>query len=235
MEQESKSSAAVYVSWITFLNALTFLSHGVPAVLDKSLFPGMSGGVQNQLMAALKFLGLISESGQPTSDLSELATQDEQARKTALARILNQRYSAIVRLDLSKATPAQLNETIASAYGVSGDTKEKAVRFFLSAAQYAGIPLSRFLLQAKSAPASTPRKRRAGPRGRDSEIPDDATDDDTGGTPADAGPSRTISLASGGTITVSASIDVFKLSPSDRAFVFGLIDKLAEYKKDDAT
>jgi hypothetical protein len=39
-----------------------------------------------------------------------------------------------------------------------------------------------------------------------------------------------VTLKSGGTLTVTASMDVFKLSPADRTFVFSLIDKLSEYE-----
>jgi hypothetical protein len=44
------------------------------------------------------------------------------------------------------------------------------------------------------------------------------------------GTSRTVELKSGGTLTVMASMDVFKLTPDDRNFVFSLIDKLNEYE-----
>jgi hypothetical protein len=39
-------------------------------------------------------------------------------------------------------------------------------------------------------------------------------------------------LRSGGTLTLSASTKFMALSPSDRNFVFGLIDKLDEYEKE---
>ena len=45
------------------------------------------------------------------------------------------------------------------------------------------------------------------------------------------GTSRTVSLSSGGSLTVSATLDLFKLNPKDRAFVFDLIDKLAAYEE----
>lgn len=50
--------------------------------------------------------------------------------------------------------------------------------------------------------------------------------------PPPAGTSRSVALASGGTLTVSASMDVFGFSPDDRTFVFDLIDKLLKYEKD---
>lgn len=41
----------------------------------------------------------------------------------------------------------------------------------------------------------------------------------------------TLDLASGGTITVALSVDLFTLGADDRTFVFGLIDEMAAYAK----
>ena len=41
--------------------------------------------------------------------------------------------------------------------------------------------------------------------------------------------SRTMTLESGGTITLAASLDVFLLNPKDRAFVFSMIDQFDDY------
>ncbi len=48
--------------------------------------------------------------------------------------------------------------------------------------------------------------------------------------PKPPGTSRTVSLASGGTLTISATLDLFSLSQKDRNFVFTLIDQLEEYE-----
>lgn len=42
---------------------------------------------------------------------------------------------------------------------------------------------------------------------------------------------RTVDLKSGGSITVAAVVDLARLSPDDREFVFLLLDRLAEYEK----
>lgn len=46
---------------------------------------------------------------------------------------------------------------------------------------------------------------------------------------ADPDSNKTISLKSGGTVTVSGSFNLFSLSSEDRKFVFDLIDKLENY------
>jgi hypothetical protein len=42
--------------------------------------------------------------------------------------------------------------------------------------------------------------------------------------------SRTVRLKSGGTITVTASVDMFALEEDDRRLLFELIDRLREYE-----
>jgi hypothetical protein len=232
MADDAKGKAAVYVSWLTFKRSLDALAQGMPNVVDKSVFPGMAWGVQNQLMAGLKFLGLIDNEGRPTAGLHALAVTDETERKEKLKTILKERYADLFALDLEKATPAQLADTIASAYNVNGDTREKAVRFFLLAVQYAGIPVGRHI-QPRATGNGSPvaRKRRSSPRPKiqgENQGEDENLDQSPATPPTGTG--RTVELRSGGTLTVSASMDVFKLSPADRTFVFSLIDKLAEYE-----
>lgn len=231
MADEQKGPAAAYVGWATFKNCVEQLSQRVPNVVDRTAFAGQSGSVQTQLLGAFKFLGLVDDASKPTKDLHALATPDEAERKEALKKILKERYANLFALDLEGATTGQLDSAISASYGVNGETREKAVRFFLSAANYADIPVSPYL--AKGAAASP--RRRAGTRRNT------GTGGDGGGAarvspqppnpPApSSGPSRTVTLASGGSLTVSATIDVFSLSQADREFVFALIDKLKEYE-----
>jgi len=229
MSEEAKGQSAVYMGWTTFKNSLDSLAEGLPNVIDKSVFAGQSGSVQSQMIAGFKFLGLISDNGQPTSDLKEIAVADEAARKRAMQRILKQRYTELFALDLTKATAAQLYEKIGTAYNVGGDTREKAVRFFLAAVKYAELPLGRLLLQAKAATGGASRKRRT--VGRPSAADDVIDDgDDLDEKQTSTGTSRMVQLHGGGTLTISASLDIFKMSPADRDFVFGLIDMLSKYE-----
>jgi hypothetical protein len=48
--------------------------------------------------------------------------------------------------------------------------------------------------------------------------------------PAGSPVSKTVSLRSGGTVTVTASLDLFSLAADDRKLVFDLIDRLHEYE-----
>jgi hypothetical protein len=236
MADEEKKGAAVYVGWTTFKNALDQLAQALPNRIDRTCFPGQAGGVQSQLLAALKFLDLIDDDGKPTRSLQSLADADsENARKEQFKKILETQYSKLFALDLTKTTPGELAETMGASYNVTGDTRAKAIRFFIAAVSWLNIPMSKLLLKGTpNAPNTTgtaPRRRRVAARTRgnaDEETEDDDESEDE--TPPSSGTARTVNLQSGGTLTISVSLDVLRLSSSDRQFVFGLIDKLEEYE-----
>jgi hypothetical protein len=222
-----------YIPWRTFTNTLDALARNVPNRIDKTAFPGQSGAGQTQLLIAFRFLGLITDDGKPTPTLHALAVQDEAARKTALRKVMEDKYATLFALNLLKTTPAEFAERMTEVYAVNGDTRLKATRFFLAAADYLDIQVSPLLLRDKTKPTgggttkSVVRKRRA----RRNDVPDDDDDIDDDVDSA-AGESRTVTLRSGGTLTLSASTKFMALSSSDRTFVFGLIDKLEEYEKE---
>jgi hypothetical protein len=224
-------SAAVYVGWSTFKTCiLDGLTHGgVPNTINRTVFPGQSGGVQNQLLTGLKFLGLTDEKGKPTRALHDLTVTDESARKQALAEILRASYRDVFDLDVARTTPKELSDTMVASYNVNGDTREKAVRFFLAAAQYAGIQLSPYLLKANG---GNGRKRARRARTAEPTPPAGLPVAATAAAPVSPtdGSQHTVALASGGTVTVIVSMNPFKLSPEDRTFVFGLVDKLRDYE-----
>ena len=226
--------APVYVSWVTFKNSIENLVQGVPNQIDRTTFPGMAGGVQNQMFTGLKFLGLTNDDDRPTRALHELCVPEEAQRKEKLKQILLDRYAPIFALDLTKATPQEVTDKMGEVYNISGDTKEKALRFFLGAVTYVGIPLSRFFKVPGAAGASngSPRpKRRAAAKPKNQAQPEEKKND-AHTTTKSGGTFRIVQLSSGGTLTLAASVDLFQLSPTDRTFVFGLIDKLAEYEKE---
>jgi hypothetical protein len=228
-----ESYVAVYVGWTTFKNAVESLVQGIPNQIDRTTFPGQSGGVQNQLFTAFKFLGLTTDEGKPTAALQNLAVPDESARKGALKALLQERYADLFALDLTKTTPKQLSDTMTESYRVTGDTREKAVRWFLQAAAYVGVPLSRYLpvpgVSATNGGSTKTKPRRATTKAK-SDAGNAATPPRI--TAGATGTERTISLHSGGTLTLSAAFDPWELSEADRGFVFSLIDKLKKYESE---
>ncbi len=226
MPDTDNQPAAAYVAWGTFNNTLDQLAQGVPNRIDKSVFPGLSGGVQSQLLAGLKFLGLIDDDGKPQPALEKLATADEAARKIALCNVLEDRYADLFAIDLTNATPAQLGEAMGESYNVSGATREKAVRFFLSAAEFAEVPLSTLLRGKRRAATGTRSVRRKAARKKTPNRGAGAAP-----PPASGGTAKTVRLQSGGTLTLSASLDLFSLNAADRGFVFELIDRMESYQE----
>jgi hypothetical protein len=226
--------AATYVAWGTMKNAIEGLAQGVHHRIDRTAFPGLSGGAQTALLAGLKFLGLITADGAPTPALHALAVPDEAARKKQLEAILRERYADLFALNLTKITPAMLEEKMGESYNVSGSTRDRAVRFFLSAMQYLEVPVSPLLKRATGNGSSpTPRKRRSISQRPKGSVADTNDDDTTPGAPPSkpSGTSRTVTLKSGGTLTLSASLNIFDLSDEDQAFVFELIAKLKKYEQ----
>jgi hypothetical protein len=224
MAEPEKTSAAVYISWKTFQNAIDQLSKAeLPNVIDKTVFIGMSFSNQNQLFTGMRFLGLIDDKNKPTAELEALATEDETARKQKLLGILQHRYSELFALNLKKTTPDELEKKMAESYKVTGLTRDRAVRFFVGAAKYLGIEMSPLIAgkAINGVRASGPRVKRASRRTStpmDPIRPQDA-----------AGTSKTVRLQSGGTLTLSATLDLFALNSEDRKFIFGLIDSLEGY------
>lgn len=231
---EESQKAAVYVSFATMRNAIEQLSQGVPNVIDRSVFPGLSGGVQSQLFAGMRFLGLIDDKSVPLPALHQLAVTDEAARKVKLKEILQQTYGQLFALDLEKTTPSQLLENMRNVYQVSGDTADKAMRFFLSAVEYVGISISPLFKTSKpssSGGGSTTTRRKTRKKSAKPETPVTPQPKPENPGSGAGGESRSVTLQSGGTLTISATVGWLSLSTEDRRFVFDLIDKLAEYEQ----
>ena len=229
MPEANDAGTAAYVPWRTFQNTIAALAQHMPNRIDRTAFPGQSGGGQNQLLIAFKFFGLIDDDSKPTPALHALAVPDEGARKTAFRKLVEQKYADLFALNLVKTTPSEFAEQITKSYNVSGDTRLKATRFFLAAAAYLEIPVSPLLMRDKVAgnAGTTPRRRRAA-RPQDAVV---ASHPPHTPVPVGGGESKTVTLKSGGTLTLSASVGFFSLSAADRSFVFSLVERLEEYEQ----
>lgn len=225
-ESEKKTPAAVYVAWGTFKNAIEALAQAIPNRIDKTVYPGLNAAVVNQLLTGFKFLGLMEDTGKPTATLQALAVKDETDRKRQIDKLIRNRYADLFELDLEKTTPAELAERMEKSYGVTGDTRDKAIRFFLAAVAYADIPVSPLLKKVSNGGTAKKRPaRKAKPPVPPTGGEQTATDGGNGGS------SRVIKLNSGGTLTLSASLNYLALTSADRKFFSDLIDRLDEYER----
>lgn len=224
-----KVNSAAYLPFRTFTSSVDALEHGIPKQIDRTIWRNQAGTVQSQILMALRFLGFVDGSDCPTQLLHDYVEQKEHREQT-MARVIKTAYAEVVKHDLTKMTPKMLDDSFDS-LGVSGDTKRKAVTFFLKAAKFADIPMH---------PLLAAQVRNTGPRGKrkaDRKISDDATTTIkvTTRTPSgvQASNTRSVRLKSGGTVTMTLAYDPFSLSMEDREFVFDLIDKLQGYSSPD--
>jgi hypothetical protein len=222
MPEDNAKQSAPYLPFKTFLNALDALNHGVPPFIDRGIWRTQPGGTQGQIMGALRFFGLIDDMNRPTNHLLRLVEKKDQ-RQAAIRALLEWAYADLIKGDLTKMTAKMLEDGI-ERYGVGGETRKKAVTFFLQAAKFADLPLSPYLqMQIRATPGARKRRR---------VTDDDSTYQSNGSTAASAeGQTQTVVLKSGGAVSLNVSINPFSLEKTDRDFVFEIIDKLNGYGK----
>ncbi|MGC2162642.1 MAG: DUF5343 domain-containing protein [Silvibacterium sp.] len=222
-ETSEKTAPAAYLPFKTFLSSVEVLEQGLPKKFDRTMWRSQSGVVQGQIMSALRFFGLLNENDEPTPALHRLVESKEK-RHEQVGSLLLHAYRDIINHDLTKMTPKMLDEAM-GAYNVQGDTRRKAVAFFLRAARYADMPMSH-LLESQIRNTSGTRRKRKKPNG------DSDTSIHQGTPPPDAQPSpprtttKTVRLPSGTVITLNISADWLDMSPEERTYVFGLVDSL---------
>jgi len=215
-----------YLPYKTLISSLENLAQGIPPRIDRSIWKNQPGTVQSQILSAYRFLGLMNDTTNPTEALKELV-QHRQAPAAVLKPIIEEKYKAIFSHDLSTMTTTMISSEFEKEFGVDGETKKKAVRFFLQAAKANGFTLSKFLLDQTRA-SNGPRKRRTK---RDAEGVNGEAEFEEETETATLGTQKVISLRSGGQLTMSLSVDLFALSLEDRTFVFSIIDTLQEYER----
>jgi hypothetical protein len=148
--------APPYVSFTTLRNAIERMeSEGdVPAQVDRSYLSNLPWSAQNEFMAACRSLGLVDANDAPTDLLKELVHKPD-IRKELMRSLVEARYPGPLKLG-KNATSQQLENEFKK-FDVTGSTLQKAIRFFLHAAQYAEITLSPHF---KTPKAGTPPRRR---------------------------------------------------------------------------
>ena len=192
------------------------------------------GLIQTLTLNALKFLGLVDTTGQTQQALRELVDVEPHTdeAKHLLGTILRQRYDKVFELDLKTATPNQVFDAI-GAFGPTGSTKDRAVRFFIKAVDYCGITVSGRLtkgIRARNAAPSSqsngnrvkPRRKRKAPR----------PTGESSATAHQGTAMKTIELTvAGGSLTLSGSFNPFELAGDERTLVYDIIDKMKAFEE----
>lgn len=120
----------------------------MPSRIDRSYWGDLlSGSTGIQLMAALRYLGLIDANGKPTDYLKKLVVAKGEFRTQLFNNITNEAYAFVCKgpLDLGNATYAQLQEVFHNTFQLTDDVSRKCVKFFIDLAKDAGIALSPFI------------------------------------------------------------------------------------------
>lgn len=166
-QKDQKSLTPPYVPYRSFANSLNKLSErGLPGRIDPSVFSGQSGSTIAALLAAYKYLGLVTESGGPSDMLKKLVATDEKDRGSLIKELLETRYTFLQHphIDLNDATTQQI-ETAFRDQGIGGSTITKAVSFFLAAVAAAGVEVSKHIKAPPPKRNGAPRAKRAKARG----------------------------------------------------------------------
>ena len=218
------------ISWATFLSAVEKIAADPPNRVDRSYLGSQSGNVQTYLIAALKTFGLVDHEARPTR-INEFA--DAETRKAKMADLLRENYPTLVALGQTKATNDELREKFGESFpGITGESRVKAIRFFLSGMSYADLAVSDLWSSVKaprgaSARTTTPRKTTS------RKNHNGGNGDASGGTPSPptGGYSRTIELKSGGTVTLIYNVNMMTSTQEDEDFVLGLVRQLRSYQE----
>jgi hypothetical protein len=211
-----------YLAFKTFLNSLDALSQGVPPKLDRSLWKGQSGINQGLIMSAYRYFGLVNANDESTPDLALLAQHPEK-RPAKLRDMIKDQYMLVLEKgDITKSTMKMLEDAFGAVYSVQGDTKQKAITFFLKAAKFADMPLSPYLLTQLREAAKKPRRTKPRQNGDDEPIPQPST-------LAQGISSHKVQLLSGGQLTITISANPFTMPAEDRSFFFSVVDMLQKY------
>ena len=214
------------VVWTTFNNFLDGADpQTLPPEIDRSYLSKMSGTTQTYLTSALRSFELIGPDKEVTPALKELVKNPDD-RPAMIADLLRKYYPEVVELGKSNGTALQLDQALGK-YGLRGNTIRKAAAFYMHAAQYAGIPLSVHWTVRKAGSGhrvETTSKQRG--------KPSKPTAQGHQGARTPVGDSRSLTLRSGGTVTLTVSVNLFDLSTEDRGFVLGLIDAMRTYEQE---
>ncbi len=155
---EKTTISPAYVAYSTFKNTIRRLARDgqLPGQIDHSILGTMSGAARSQFFNALRFFGLVDESGVPSKELKQLAVAGEPEWKVAFKPVVLARYDSNIIESLKSGTPNSLRE----AFGDIGPSLVKpAIRFLVKAACDVEIPVGSHIAKAKTNGNGAPPRR----------------------------------------------------------------------------
>lgn len=198
----------------------------LPAVVDRSYLRSMSGSAQTAFLTAATDFGLIDAHGVPADSLNELVYNPEY-RPRIVGEIVREHFSRV--LDLGKqATAQQLVDEWRDAYGQQGETRRKAISFFLHAAEYSGIEVSPYWEKgvartARATSGTVKSRRKSSPKSAAGSKPQERQKDSH---------KVEVHLSNdAGNVVVEIAFDPFRGSVADREFVFQVVDLVQQHQE----
>ena len=175
---KEKRPSVPYISWKTFRSFLDSMKGKLPAQIDASVLPKMSGTARSQLLSALKFLGLIASDGTVQDTLKKLSEVHNTPKwKEGLAAFLIEAYREVIgNLNIVETTPAMLRERFKNFGGVEGGTIDLAIRFYISGLKEAEVPFSPHLVTRAprtSAPSGSRKRNASRPSHEEPDVGED--------------------------------------------------------------
>ncbi len=225
VRMDRKNPIPPYIAYRTFRNFLVQIEkQGLPARIDRSVLAHKSGSVQSQLLLALRFLGLIHESGKPTEDLKQLLGGVQRERAAHLRSLLERSYPFVFGsgFDVATATSDQMEEVFRRT-GASGETLRRCISFFLATAKESGLRISAYIKPHRGKKAAS---RSAAPN---SDPPATTTSPPQTKSTVNH---KSVRLGGGGTLALQLDVDLFQLPKEDRQFVCSLIDQIRAFEDD---
>lgn len=187
----------------------------------------MGDEVARRVLMSLKILDLVDDEGTPTDQMVALKKASSEAYKPLLAALLFDQYRdvfGVLGRDIAGKPPSEIEDAFRTFRPDS--LRKRQVSLFLNLCAYANIIPD--FPKDKPGPRPAPEATRPAPvRRRRREILPPPPVPQTPAPPD--GRAARATLASGGHVLLSVSVDVLELSPADRQFVFDLIDRVKGY------
>lgn len=195
---------------------------------------GVTDSLAPRTLQALKLLGLVDEGGTPTAEFEALRLAPSDIFQSKLADVVRDAYAPVFgSVDPTTDTVERI---------------EDAFRGFIPAGQRGRMVTLFTGLLANAGLRADTAKKKTGPKPKPS-YPGAASPGPFKGKPApvvvvpalenspvvnssdDEGDTYQIPLKSGGSVSVSMDVNLFRLSVADRDFVMDLVDRLTSYAK----
>src|SRR5687768_13871476 len=146
--KQEKPIIPPYVPYRTFHNFVDGLNP-VPPVIDNAVLRTMGGALKSQLLSSLRYLKLIDAENRSQPSLRTLTASKGDERKGELSKLLRAAYPFLFQDDgsgfsLTEGTNQQFLAKFQK-QGASGDTIRRCGKFFLDAAQDAGLIISPYI------------------------------------------------------------------------------------------